>query len=68
METMMWPVGVLLRRYIVSLILLIPTPLLYLLFFAASLLFVHFVIFFPVLVVYRPLQLLESTAKFSVLI
>ena len=35
----MWLVGVVLRRYIDFLILLIPTPL----FFAASLLFVHFV-------------------------
>ena len=30
--------------------------------------FCSFCNFFPVLVVYRPLQLLESTAKFSVLI
>ena len=41
----MWLVGVVVRRYIDFLILLIPTPLvkLYLFFFAAaSLLFVHF--------------------------
>ena len=38
-----WLLGVVVRRYIDFLILLIPTPLLYLFFFAAaSLLFVHF--------------------------
>ena len=38
-----WLVGVVVRRYIDFLILLIPTPLVYMFFFAAaSLLFVHF--------------------------
>ena len=38
-----WLVGVVLRRYIDFLILLIPTPLVFFFFFAAaSLLFVHF--------------------------
>ena len=37
----MWLVGVVVRRYIDFLILLIPTPLVYVLFAAASLLFVH---------------------------
>ena len=38
-----WLLGVVVRRYIDFLILLIPTPLVSLLFAAASLLFVHFV-------------------------
>ena len=38
-----WLLGVVLRRYIDFLILLIPTPLVSVLFAAASLLFVHFV-------------------------
>ena len=37
-----WLLGVVLRRYIDFLILLIPTPLVSVLFAAASLLFVHF--------------------------
>ena len=37
-----WLVGVVVRRYIDFLILLIPTPLVSVLFVAASLLFVHF--------------------------
>ena len=37
-----WLVGVVVRRYIDFLILLIPTPLVSVLFAAASLLFVHF--------------------------
>ena len=37
-----WLVGVVVRRYIDYLILLISTPLVYALFEAASLLFVHF--------------------------
>ena len=36
-----WPLGVVVRRYIDFLILLIPTPLVSVLFTAASLLFVH---------------------------
>ena len=39
-----WLLGVVVRRYIDFLILLIPTPLVSVLFAAASLLFVHFVI------------------------
>ena len=39
----MWLLGVVVRRYIDFLILLIPTPLVSVLFAAASLLFVHFV-------------------------
>ena len=39
-----WLLGVVIRRYIDFLILLIPTPLVSVLFAAASLLFVHFVI------------------------
>ena len=42
----MWLLGVVVRRYIDFLILLIPTPLVSVLFAAASLLFVHFVISF----------------------
>ena len=42
----MWLVGVVVRRYIDFLILLIPTPLVSVLFTAASLLFVIYVIFF----------------------
>ena len=43
-----WLLGVVVRRYIDFLILLIPTPLVSVLFAAASLLFFHFVlIFFP---------------------
>ena len=38
-----WLLGVVVRRYIDFLILLIPTPLVSVLFTAASLLFVHFV-------------------------
>ena len=38
-----WLLGVVVRRYIDFLILLIPTPLVSVLFAAASLLFVHFV-------------------------
>ena len=38
-----WLLGVVVRRYIDFLILLIPTPLVFVLFAAASLLFVHFV-------------------------
>ena len=38
-----WLLGVVLRRYIDFLILLIPTPLVSVLFAAASLLFFHFV-------------------------
>ena len=42
-----WLLGVVVRRYIDFLILLIPTPLVSVLFFtAASLLFVHFLMFF----------------------
>ena len=41
-----WLVGVVVRRYIDFLILLIPTPLVLTLFSAASLLFVHFLMFF----------------------
>ena len=37
-----WLLGVVLRRYIDFLILLIPTPLVAVLFAAASLLFIHF--------------------------
>ena len=37
-----WLVGVVVRRYIDFLLLLIPTPLVYFFFAAASLLFVHF--------------------------
>ena len=40
-----WLLGVVVRRYIDFLILLIPTPLVSVLFAAASLLFVHFVIY-----------------------
>ena len=40
-----WLVGVVVRRYIDFLILLIPTPLVSVLFVAASLLFVHFSFF-----------------------
>ena len=39
-----WLLGVVVRRYIDFLILLIPTPLVSVLFAAASLLFVHFII------------------------
>ena len=39
----MWLLGVVVRRYINFLIQLIPTPLVSVLFAAASLLFVHFV-------------------------
>ena len=39
----MWLLGLVVRRYIDFLILLIPTPLVSVLFAAASLLFVHFV-------------------------
>ena len=39
-----WLLGVVVRRYIDFLILFIPTPLVSVLFAAASLLFVHFVI------------------------
>ena len=42
----MWLLGVVVRRYIDFLILLIPTPLVSVLFAAASLLFFHFVISF----------------------
>ena len=42
----MWLLGVVVRRYIDFLILLIPTPLVSVLFAAASLLFVHFVIIY----------------------
>ena len=38
--------GVVVRRYIDFLILLIPTPLVYVLFTAASLLFVHYIYIF----------------------
>ena len=41
-----WLLGVVVRRYIDFLILLIPTPLVSVLFTAASLLFVHFFMFF----------------------
>ena len=41
-----WLVGVVVRRYIDFIILLITTPLVSLLFAAASLLFVHFLMFF----------------------
>ena len=40
-----WLLGVVVRRYIHFLILLIPTPLVSVLFAEASLLFVHFVIY-----------------------
>ena len=40
-----WLLGVVVRRYIDFLILLIPTPLVSVLFAAAFLLFVHFVIY-----------------------
>ena len=40
-----WLLGVVVRRYIDFFILLIPTPLVSVLFAAASLLFVHFVIY-----------------------
>ena len=40
-----WLVGVVVRRYIDFIILLIPTPLVSVLFAAASLLFVHFLCF-----------------------
>ena len=45
-----WLLGVVVRRYIDFLILLIPTPLVSVLFTAASLLFVHFLKMFFVLV------------------
>ena len=45
----MWLVGVVVRRYIDFLILLIPTPLVSVLFTAASLLFVHLKKFFSFL-------------------
>ena len=38
-----WLLGVVVRRYIDFVILLIPTPLVFVLFAAASLLFVHFI-------------------------
>ena len=41
-----WLLGVFVRRYIDFLILLIPTPLVLFFFTAASLLFVHFLMFF----------------------
>ena len=41
----MWLLGVVVRRYIDFFILLIPTPLVSVLFTAASLLFVHFFIY-----------------------
>ena len=40
-----WLLGVVVRRYIDFLILLIPTPLVSVLFTAASLLFVHYIIY-----------------------
>ena len=46
----MWPLGVVLRRYIDFLILLIPTPIVSVLFAAASLLFCSFLKMFFVLV------------------
>ena len=39
---LVWLLGVVVRRYIDFLILLIPTPTVYVLFLSASLLFVHF--------------------------
>ena len=42
----MWLLGEVVRRYIDFLILLIPTPLVSVLFTAASLLFVNFLMFF----------------------
>ena len=39
---LVWLLGVVVRRYIDFLILLIPTPIVYVLFYSASLLFVHF--------------------------
>ena len=47
-----WLLGVVVRRYIDFLILLIPTPLVSVLFAAASLLFVHFVKCFSFLIQY----------------
>ena len=48
-----WLLGVVVRRYIDFLILLIPTPLVSVLFAAASLLFVHFIITFVHVVLYN---------------
>ena len=48
----MWLVGVVVRRYIDFLILLIPTPLVSVLFCSSILLFVHFLNVFRSLIIY----------------
>ena len=60
-----WLLGVVVRRYIDFLIQLIPTPLVSVLFAAASLLFVIFNIFFVLVYIYtytRDIQQLHYTA------